>query len=345
MAGLRLVGALEPLRTALRRRLASEDPVLRTHAMGLTFPNPIGLAAGFDKDARAFPALTALGFGFVEVGTVTAGAQPGNPRPRLFRLPADRALINRLGFNNSGAAAARRRLAARRPTDGVVGVNVGKTKVVPAESAIADYERSVAMLAPFADYLVVNVSSPNTPGLRLLQAAEQLRPLLTSVQAAARRARPERPPAVLVKIAPDLTDEELDAIADLALELELDGIVATNTTVARPPLRTPADVVAGMGEGGLSGAPLADRSLEVLERLHARVGSRVVLVSAGGVRGAGDAWRRICAGATLVQLYTGFVYAGPLGPARIARGVAARTRAAGLRSVSEAVGSSPPAPS
>ena len=344
MAGLRALAALGPLRAALRRRLQSADPVLRTHALGLTFPNPIGLAAGFDKDARGFPALAALGFGFVEVGTLTSEAQPGNPRPRLFRLPADRALVNRLGFNNSGAAAARPRLARRRPSDGVVGVNVGKTKVVPAEAAIADYERSVALLAPVADYLVVNVSSPNTPGLRSLQAAEQLRPLLTSVQAAARRARPERPPAVLVKIAPDLSDAELDAIADVALELGLDGIVATNTTVARPQLRTPPEAVAGVGEGGLSGTPLAGRSLEVLERLHSRVGGRVVLVSAGGVRDAEDAWRRICAGATLVQLYTGFVYAGPLGPARIARGLAARARAAGLRSISEAVGSSTRAP-
>ena len=338
MAGLRAVAALGPLRAVLRRRLTRPDPLLRTGVLGLTLPNPIGLAAGFDKDARAFPALTALGFGFVEVGTLTAEPQPGNPRPRLFRLPADRALINRLGFNNSGAAAARPRLAARRPSDGVVGVNIGKTKVVAPEAAIADYERSVALLAPFADYLVVNVSSPNTPGLRSLQAIDQLGPLLSAVQAAARRARPERPPAVLVKIAPDLSDGELDAIADLALELGLDGIVATNTTVARPALRTPPDVVAGMGEGGLSGAPLAARSLEVLERLHRRVGGRVVLVSAGGVRDAEDAWRRICAGASLVQLYTGFVYAGPLGPARIARGLAARARAAGLDSISEAVG-------
>ena len=339
MAGLRALSAAPALRAALRRRLGDSDPVLRTNALGLSFPSPIGLAAGFDKDARAFAALAALGFGFVEVGTLTADAQPGNPPPRLFRLPADRALVNRLGFNNSGAAAARPRLASRGPADGVVGVNVGKTKAVPAEAAIADYQRSVALLAPVADYLVVNVSSPNTPGLRSLQAVDQLRPLLSAVQAAARRARPERPPAVLVKIAPDLSDAELDAIADLAIELRVDGIVATNTTIARPALRTPADVVAGMGEGGLSGAPLAVRSLEVLERLHARVGGRLVLVSAGGVGDAEDAWRRIRAGATLVQLYTGFVYAGPLAAVRIARGVAARARAAGFESIIDAVGS------
>ena len=339
MAGLRVLTALPRIRAALYRRLRGDDPLLRVHALGLSFPNPIGLAAGFDKDARAFPALSALGFGFVEVGTLTAEAQPGNPPPRLFRLPDDKALINRLGFNNAGAAAARPRLAARRPEDGVVGVNVGKTKAVAAEAAVADYERSVALLAPFADYLVVNVSSPNTAGLRSLQAVEQLEPLLTAVQAAARRSRPERPPAVLVKIAPDLSDSELDAIADLAVALGLDGIVATNTTIARPVRRTPPDMVAQAGDGGLSGAPLAARSLEVLERLHARVDGRLVLVSAGGVRDAEDAWRRIRAGATLVQLYTGFVYGGPGAPARIVRGVAARARAAGFDSIAEAVGS------
>ena len=341
MTGLRSLAAAPRLRDALRRRLRADDPILRTEALGLSLPNPIGLAAGFDKDARAFPALAGLGFGFVEVGTLTARAQPGNPRPRLFRLPADSALINRLGFNNAGAEAARPRLAARRPADGVVGVNVGKSKVATPEAAVADYERSVALLAPVADYLVVNVSSPNTPGLRALQAVEALRPLLAAVQDAARSARPERPPPVLVKIAPDLSDSELDAIADLALELGLDGIVATNTTIARPQLRTPPEALAAIGAGGLSGAPLGPRALEVLERLHARVAGRLVLVSAGGVQDAEDAWKRICAGATLVQIYTGFVYGGPLGPARIARGVAARARAAGYESVADAVGTIP----
>jgi dihydroorotate dehydrogenase len=338
MCGLRLLSAAPRLSDALRRRLGADDPILRTQALGLTFANPIGLAAGFDKDARAFPALAALGFGFVEVGTLTAQAQPGNPRPRLFRLPADRALVNRLGFNNAGAGAARPRLAARRPADGVVGVNVGKSKSVPPEGAVADYERSVALLAPVADYLVVNVSSPNTPGLRALQAVEALRPLLSAVQDAARRARPERPPAVLVKIAPDLSDSELDAIADLALDLELDGIVATNTTIARPQSGVPLEALEAIGAGGLSGAPLASRALEVLERLHARLAGRLVLVSVGGVQDAADAWERIRAGATLVQVYTGFVYGGPLSPARIARGVAARARAAGYANVAQAVG-------
>jgi dihydroorotate dehydrogenase len=342
MAVLHVLAAVPVLREAVRRRTAPRDPVLRMKALGLSFASPVGLAAGFDKDARAFGALAALGFGFVEVGTLTSEAQPGNPRPRLFRLTADRALVNRLGFNNRGARSARSRLARRRAADGVVGVNVGKTRTVPADQAVADYERSVALLAPVADYLVVNVSSPNTPGVRSLQAVEQLRPLLRAVQDAARRARPDHPPPVLVKIAPDLSDAELDAVADLALELALDGIVATNTTVARPPLRTPGHVVAELGEGGLSGAPLAPRSLAVLERLHARVAGRLVLVSAGGVRDAEDAWQRIRAGATLVQLYTGFVYGGPLSPSRIARGVAVRARAAGFASVGEAVGTAVP---
>ena len=344
LAALRMLSALPRLREAVHRRLGTQDPVLRTEALGLTFDNPIGVAAGFDKDAHAFSALAALGFGFVEVGTLTARSQPGNPRPRLFRLTADRALVNRLGFNNDGAAAARSRLAGRRAADGVVGVNVGKTKSVPAGDAIADYETSVALLAPVADYLVVNVSSPNTPGLRSLQAVEQLRPLLTAVQDAGRRARPEHPPAVLVKIAPDLSDGDVDAIADLALELGLDGIVATNTTVARPPLRMAAADVAALGDGGLSGAPLAARSLEVLERLYARVGDRLVLVSAGGIEDADDAWERIRTGATLVQLYTGLVYGGPLTPSRMARGLAARARAAGFESVSQARGSRRSAP-
>lgn len=342
MAGLRATMASQAVRSAVTRRLRPCDPALRVEALGLTFASPIGLAAGFDKDARAFGPLAALGFGFVEVGTLTARAQPGNPKPRLFRLPQDSALVNRLGFNNSGAAAARPRIAARRPEDGVVGVNVGKTKTVSTDDAVADYESSVALLAPVADYLVVNVSSPNTPGLRALQDSGQLRPLLQAVQRAARRASPERPPPVLVKIAPDLSDQHVDAIADLALELGLDGIVATNTTVARRGLASPADVVAEAGEGGLSGAPLAARAEQVLERLHGRVGARLVLVSAGGVMDAEDAWRRIRAGATLVQLYTGFVYGGPLAPSRISRGIAHRARAAGFDTVQQAVGSGRP---
>lgn len=341
LRALRLSLASPRVRARVRPRLGADAAVLRTEALGLSFSTPVGLAAGFDKDGIAYRELAALGFGFVEVGTLTASAQPGNPRPRLFRLPRDRALVNRLGFNNAGARAARGRLATRGPEDGVVGANVGKTKAVPAEAAIADYEASVALLAPVADYLVINVSSPNTPGLRALQEIEQLRPLLLAVQAAARRSRLHGvapSPPVLVKIAPDLSDTQIDAIADLALAVGLDGIVATNTTVSRKLLRSLPDAVRAAGEGGLSGAPLKARSLQVLERLHARVGDRLVLVSAGGVEDAADAWRRIRAGATLVQLYTGFVYAGPLLPARMSRGLAAHARAEGFARVQDAVG-------
>jgi dihydroorotate dehydrogenase len=322
---LRLALRLRPLRALVRRALVPTDPALRTEALGLTFPSPVGLAAGFDKDGVGLQALAALGFGFVEVGTVTPLPQPGNPKPRLFRLEADRALLNRLGFNSAGAEAARARLR-RRPRGLVVGVNVGRNK----DGTPADFARATAPLAPLADYVTVNVSSPNTPGLRDLQAVEQLRPVLRDVQAAA-AGRP-----VLVKIAPDLADEDVDAVADLVLELGIDGIIATNTTTARDGLRTPG--VDALGAGGVSGAPLRPRALAVLRRLRARVGEEVVLVAAGGVESDADAWERVAAGATLVQVYTGFVYGGPGTPARIARGLASRAHAGGFARVEDAVG-------
>ncbi len=327
---------------ALRALAGRPDPAARVDALGLSFPTPVGLAAGFDKDADAFEALGALGFGFVEVGTVTGLAQPGNPRPRLFRLKSDRALVNRMGFNNAGADAVAAALAQRRrrPGESVLGINVGKSKVVALDDAIADYELSVRALAPFADYLVVNVSSPNTPSLRDLQTTEQLKPLLLCVQNAAREAAGRRrPPAILVKIAPDLTDAQVDAVADLALEIDLDGIVAVNTTTSREHLRSSAAEIEQAGEGGLSGAPLKQRATTVLERLYRRVGGNLVLVSVGGIEDADDAWKRICAGATLVQLYTALVYGGPSLPALLASGVAARARAAGYSRVQDAVGS------
>ena len=320
-AALRLLLAVSPLR-ALARRLTRPDPALRTTAFGVEFPSPIGLAAGFDKDAAGFRQLGALGFGFVEVGTVTPRAQPGNPRPRLFRLPADRALLNRMGFNSGGVERALRGLR-RRDAHTVVGVNVGKNKDTPEDRAVDDFVAATRALAPYADYVAVNVSSPNTPGLRDLQAVERLRPILEAVKAAA-EGRP-----VLVKIAPDLSDEDVDAVADLALELELAGIIATNTTVARSGLTTPRAEVEALGPGGLSGAPLRGRALAVLRRLHARTQGNLVLVAAGGVADAADAWARIEAGATLVQLYTGFVYGGPATPLRVARGLAERVHTAG----------------
>ena len=319
----------------LRRWLGPRDPVLRVRALGLEFPGPLGLAAGFDKDARGTRGLAALGFGFVEVGTVTARAQPGNPRPRMFRLTADRALVNRMGFNNEGAAAAAaalRRSRARRSRAGhggpVVGVNIGKTKAVPDAEAAADYAASARAVAAVADYVVVNVSSPNTPGLRDLQAAERLRPVLTEVRAALDGAGGGRRVPLLVKIAPDLADADVDAVADLALELGLDGVIATNTTISRDGLASPPAEVAAAGAGGLSGAPLRDRSLAVLRRLHERAGDRLVLVAAGGIETPEDAWERLRAGATLVQAYTGFVYGGPLWPRRMHAGLAERMRSA-----------------
>jgi dihydroorotate dehydrogenase len=338
---------------ALRRWLGPRDPVLRVRALGLEFPGPVGLAAGFDKDARGVTGLGALGFGFVEVGTVTARAQPGNPRPRLFRLTADRALVNRMGFNNEGAAAAAARLSrirrgkgrADEPAAGrrragrgvVVGVNIGKTRAVPEEGAAADYAASARAVAGVADYVVVNVSSPNTPGLRDLQAVGRLRPVLVAVREALDECAGRRVP-LLVKIAPDLADADVDAVADLALELGLDGIVATNTTVSRDGLASPAGEVAAAGAGGLSGAPLRGRALEVLRRLHARAGGRLVLIAAGGIETPDDAWERLRAGATLVQAYTGFIYGGPLWPRRMHDGLARRARAARLASIGEAAG-------
>jgi dihydroorotate dehydrogenase len=314
----------------LRRWLGPRDPALRVRALGLEFPGPLGLAAGFDKDARGTRGLAALGFGFVEVGTVTARAQPGNERPRMFRLTADRALVNRMGFNNAGAAAAAARLrgarllgarllgAGRGP---VVGVNIGKTRVVPDEEAAADYAASARAVAGVADYVVVNVSSPNTPGLRDLQAADRLRPVLVAVREALDASTGDRRVPLLVKIAPDLADADVDAVADLALELGLDGIIATNTTVSRDGLVSPPSQVAAAGAGGLSGPPLRARALAVLVRLRARAGDRLVLVAAGGIETPDDAWERLRAGATLVQAYTGFIYGGPLWPRRMHAGL------------------------
>lgn len=335
---LRALIAVPGVGALVQRWFAPRDPVLRVHAFGRELPGPLGLAAGFDKDAKGVRALLALGFGFVEVGTVTAEAQPGNPKPRLFRLPRDRALVNRLGFNNAGAVEAARRLAHRSSDAGTVGVNIGKTKRVAEADAIADYTASAQRLAPLADYLVVNVSSPNTPGLRDLQTTDKLRPLLAAVRAACDLASPMRRVPLLVKIAPDLADEDIDAIADLALELGLDGIIATNTTIARAGLATPAKRVEALGAGGLSGAPLATRSLAVLRRLRARVGTRVTLIAVGGISTAADAWQRIRAGATLVQGYTGFIYGGPAWPRRVHRELAAKVRAAGLSSIEQAIG-------
>lgn len=338
MAGMRWL-ALLPGACALMRALRRvNDPRLAVDALGLHFPSPVGLAAGLDKDAEAYEAFGALGFGFVEVGTLTGQAQPGNPRPRLFRLPPDRALVNRMGFNNRGADFAARHIAPRGQRHTLLGINIGKTKVVPVEEAADDYAHSTRALAPLADYLVVNVSSPNTPGLRDLQAVESLRPLLSEVRRVADEVSPDRRVPLLVKIAPDLSDEDVDAVADLALEVGLDGIIATNTTIARDGLVSAPGAVLACGAGGLSGAPLKAPSLAVLRRLRARVGDRLVLIAAGGVETVADAVARIRAGATLVQVYTALIYDGPALPAAMARGIARQVSAAGCETVEELVG-------
>lgn len=285
--------------------------------LGLRFETPFGVAAGFDKDGKGVLGLGLLGFGHVEVGTITAIPQPGNPKPRLFRLIADRAVVNRMGFNNGGADQARRRLertarVSRRP---VLGVNIGKSRVVDVADATADYVRSATLLAPVADYLVVNVSSPNTPGLRGLQELDQLAPLLESVRAAAGST------PLLVKIAPDLSDAEVDRIAELVVELGLDGVIATNTTISRDGLTTDPAIVEAAGAGGLSGAPLAARSLVVLRRIRAIVPPELCVISVGGVDTAEDVQERLDAGATLVQGYTAFLYRGPLWARHINRGL------------------------
>lgn len=303
---------------ALIARASRPHPSLAVSALGLDFASPFGVAAGFDKDGKAVRGLGQLGFSHVEVGTVTAVAQAGNDRPRLFRLIPDRAVINRMGFNNAGAADAaprlqRERARTRRP---IVGANIGKSRVVEVDDAIPDYLASTAVLAPVADYLAVNVSSPNTPGLRGLQDLEKLAPLLSAVRDAAG----DTP--VLVKIAPDLSDDQLRRIAELAVELGLAGIIATNTTLARDGLTTDRAVVEAAGAGGLSGAPLAARSLEALRVVRTAVPEGFCVISVGGVETAAQVAERLAAGATLVQGYTGFLYRGPFWAIGINRGLA-----------------------
>lgn len=300
------------------RGLTRPDAALKVTALGLEFDSPFGVAAGFDKEGAAIRGLGVLGFGHVEVGTITALPQPGNPKPRVFRLLPDRAVINRMGFNNHGATAtahviAKARAAHRRP---VIGVNIGKSRVVEVDAATADYIESTRLLAPLADYLVVNVSSPNTPGLRGLQELERLNPLLTAVK----RAAGSTP--VLVKIAPDLTDDQAARIAALAADT-LDGIIATNTTLSRAGLVISSAVVEAAGAGGLSGPPVAARSLELLKLIRSVVPADFCVISVGGVETAADVAERLAAGATLVQGYTAFLYRGPFWAREINRGLLA----------------------
>ena len=307
-------------------RLTAPDPSLAVETLGLRFASPFGVAAGFDKDAKGVAGLGALGFGHVEVGTITARPQPGNERPRLFRLVPDLAVVNRMGFNNAGAHAAALELSRARsaPTRPVIGVNIGKSRVVAVDDAIDDYLASTRLLAPLADYLAVNVSSPNTPGLRGLQDLDRLAPLLEAVRDAAGRT------PVLVKIAPDLDDDGVRRIGGLVTELGLAGVIATNTTLSREGLTSDPRAVEAAGAGGLSGAPLAARSLEVLRLVRESVPADTCVISVGGVSTAADVDERLRAGATLVQGYTGFLYRGPLWARQVNRGlVALRRRSAG----------------
>jgi len=300
----------------MRRRNLVKSPELESKVFGLTFQNPVGLAAGFDKDARWYNELATLGFGHVEVGTLTGKAQSGNPKPRLFRLSADRALINRMGFNNQGADLAARRLArsGRSCPDSILGVNIGKTKIVPVESASEDYLFGFERLYAFADYFTINVSSPNTPGLRTLQNREPLIELLSALSNRNRTLSEDHeiaPKPILLKIAPDLEDEQLKDIVSIAKEIPVDGIVATNTTISRDGLNTPEQRIEEIGAGGLSGEPLKRRALEVVRLLHTELAGNVPIVGVGGISDGEDAWKMILAGASLVQIYTGFVYGGP----------------------------------
>jgi dihydroorotate dehydrogenase len=335
MAALAPVEHLGPVRYLLEAALRPADPRLVVRTMGLEFPTPVGLAAGLDKNADRARALAALGFGHVELGTVTAQAQGPNPAPNLFRLPADRALVNRLGFPNEGAAHVAARVASRRAGVGVpLGLSIGKSRGVPLEplaGVLDDYRASFRA--------VVNISSPNTKDLRAMQAAEVARPLFEALleEAAVPSAGRSRPLPLLVKIAPDLADEAIDAIVDEAKRAGLAGVVATNTTIARTGLATPSEVVERIGAGGLSGTPLFARAIAVVKRVRARLGPDATVIGVGGIDSAETALAMMRVGADLVQVYTGFVYQGPLLPRTIARGLLRTMESEGARSLHELV--------
>lgn len=325
MAALRTLQALPPLRSALARHNRIDDPRLRQTLLGLPFPNPVGLAAGLDKDAVAVPGLAALGFGFLEVGTVTRLAQPGNPRPRLFRFPEARSLQNAMGFNNGGMEAMRRHLESVLPAGIPLGINIGKNKATPPERALDDYETLVRGLAPLADYLVVNLSSPNTPGLRDLQNESFVRSVLRTAAGITRK------PA-LVKIAPDLDPGAAVDLCEAAVDAGAAGIIATNTTIDYALLPGAKDF------GGVSGRVLREKSFRLFEAVARRLFGRTVLISVGGIDSGEEAWRRLRAGASLVQVYTGLIYEGPSLPRRINRELVERMDREGVKGIGEVVG-------
>jgi dihydroorotate dehydrogenase len=317
------------------------NPALTVERFGLSFPNPVGLAAGLDKNGVALEPLAALGFGFIEAGTVTYHPQPGNPRPRLFRLREDEALINRAGFNNDGAAAFARRVEQHRPAC-VLGVSIGKSKITPLENATDDYLASFELVYNVADYVAVNVSSPNTPQLRELQQSQQLTVLMSALQERNRelqqRHQRQSPVPLLVKLSPDLERGDLETIVEIVQRLQIDGIIATNTTISRDNLRTDARRVAACGQGGLSGKPLRSRSTQMIAELYELTGGRTPLIGVGGIFTAEDAWEKITAGASLVQLYTGFIYQGPNVAREINEGLANILAREGFKNVDAAVG-------
>jgi len=328
MKGLRLLCSFGPFRSLIRWACRPEGRLQR-QILGLNFRNSVGLGAGFDKNAMYLRELEVLGFGFVEIGTVTPKPQPGNDKPRLFRLPQDQALINRMGFNNDGVEVVAARLRAWRESDGgtsrmIIGGNLGKNKITPNEDAWKDYEICFRALYPYVDYFVVNVSSPNTPGLRALQDKDALRQILTNLQQvnadlSASSGLVARP--LLLKIAPDLNQQQLDDVVALALEIGLDGLVATNTTISREGLVTSAADIEAIGAGGLSGAPLRERATEVVRYLVEQSAGRLTVIASGGIFTAADAAEKIAAGASLIQVWTGFIYEGPFVVGRICRGL------------------------
>jgi dihydroorotate dehydrogenase len=305
---LKFSGYVPGLNALFRYLFLVRDPRLERTLFGITFPNPVGLAAGFDKDAVLIDELATFGFGFIEIGTLTPKAQPGNDKPRLFRLPKDQALINRMGFNNRGVDEAVLRLAKRKSTI-IVGGNIGKNKITPNDNAVDDYAYCFEALYPYVDYFVVNVSSPNTPGLRELQEKEPLKKLLSEVKAL--NQKKEKPKPVLLKIAPDLNEAQLLDVVEILLDTKTDGVIATNTTISREGLATNQELVSSIGNGGLSGMPLTKRSTEVISFLRSKLGKNYPIIGVGGIMSPEDALGKLKAGADLVQIYTGFIYEGP----------------------------------
>ena len=306
---LRFIHSAGPLRLIFRSVFVVEDPRLQTEFLGLKFPNPVGLAAGFDKNAQNIDALADCGFGFIEIGTITPKAQPGNDKPRLFRLKADQAILNRMGFNNDGVEAAITSLKKRKNKAILIGGNIGKNKWTPNEEATSDYLHCFEALFDFVDYFVVNVSSPNTPNLRALQEKEPLQALLQTLQNA--NELKSKPKPILLKIAPDLSETQIDEIIEIVGLTKISGLIVANTTISRDQLQTPAAQVEKMGAGGISGKPVTARATEMIRYIHRKSNGKIPMIAVGGIHSAQDAIEKLEAGAQLVQLYTGFIYEGP----------------------------------